>query len=273
MRQVIFLIIWSGLSSIGTQAQISTSARLLGMGAVGAANRSYIGDMLGNPAAITSNHHPALMAGHHYMYYQPEVSSQLLSFVLPFQRVQMGLVAVHFGLESAYRFTSLGYLYGQRFGPYLSVAWAVHYRRFQIPNYREDQGVAMDIGLHYICRPGWTVGVAFRRLSLVPSVGDFQHTAPSEVRIGVMGHAGAGLKMALDLSYRKANEINLYGGLDYAFVPDLFFMRLGLSTENKLSPFAGLGLSWEKFRIDAGSSFHAALGMSPQIDVSYVFQK
>lgn len=266
------LIMYLLLLSSVVAAQVHTSARVLGMGLAGSAAGGNAGDLLGNPAAVTDFSRPVFLLGHQYMYYQPEVSSQLGLFVLPFRWAHMALVSLHFGLESAYRFTSFGYVFGKRFGPDLSIAWTAHFRHFQIPGHREVHQMAADIGFRYRISDGWTAGGLVKNLALTPFSEAFYDLPSPEVRIGMTRHAGEALNLAFDLAYHPGGGTDLYAGLDYAFVPRVLFMRLGLSTELTLSPYVGLGLGWKRFRFDAASSFHATLGMSPQIDISYVFE-
>lgn len=265
---LVLLLILSGLHF--SEAQITSSARNIGMGEAGIAMGGMLNDLLGNPAGIGFLNRPAVLLGHRYLFHQPDVRIQVLQLAFPIKKHSIALSLNHLTLEQAYSDVTVGIWYAKRFAPNFSMGFGLLRQQIYIPGYFDQERYSLYLGTQYRLSASLALGL---KLEQVKIAGD---SKPSTDPYGYRFGAGfqylfsRQLGVVFDLLHGPDWGTSLHSGLEYYPVPGYFSLRMGMSGKD-LMPTAGFGIYWNNFGLDVGSSFHPRLGMSPQIDLSYAF--
>jgi hypothetical protein len=181
------------------------------------------------------------------------------SVVLPSKSGNFGVNLVYSGFKD---FTEMqfGVAYAKSLSPKLDVGVQFNYYGYQIPTYSNNNTVDFEIGA--IAHLTNKLNAGFHVYN--PVGGKF---FKSNEKLAAVYKFGFGYDVS-DVFYASAEIVkeenfpsSINAGLQYRFAKQLF-ARVGIVSATS-TPYTGVGVAWDNFRIDISCSFHPQLGISP----------
>lgn len=181
------------------------------------------------------------------------------AIVLPSKSGNFGINLVYSGFAN-YNETQFGLAYAVSLGPKIDIGAQVNYYGYRIPAYENDNTVDFEIGA--IAHLTNKLNAGFHVYN--PIGGKFFKSNEKLTAVYKFGF-GYDVSTAFFVSAEIVKEENfpasVDAGLQYRFAK-LLFARVGVVTGTS-TPYAGVGVAWDVFRIDISCSFHPQLGISP----------
>lgn len=179
--------------------------------------------------------------------------------VLPSKNGNFGINLVYSGFED-FTETQFGVAYAKSLGNKLDVGVQFNYYGYQIPGYLNNNTVDFEIGA--IAHLTNKLNAGFHVYN--PVGGKF---FKSDEKLTAIYKFGFGYDVS-DVFFASAEIVkeenfpsSINAGIQYRFAKQLF-ARVGTSTGTS-TPYVGVGVAWDIFRIDISCSFHPQLGISP----------
>ena len=181
------------------------------------------------------------------------------SVVLPSKSGNFGVNLVYSGFED---FTEMqfGVAYAKSLSSKLDVGVQFNYYGYQIPTYSNNNTVDFEIGA--IAHLTNKLNAGFHVYN--PVGGKF---FKSNEKLTAVYKFGFGYDVS-DVFFASAEIVkeenfpsSINAGLQYRFAKQLF-ARVGIVSATS-TPYTGVGVAWDNFRIDISCSFHPQLGISP----------
>lgn len=221
-----------------------------------------------NQAGLGKVSRPVLSAAFETKYFNPDLTVQSLVFAYPSGRNVFGISFQNYGF-SAYSEQKVGFAYAKRFGNSIFTALNFNYYQLKIDQYGSSGTYSFEGGLQYQVNDKLLIGAHIAN----PTRNEFGNDLGAEIPV----------KAEFGLSYRFSEKVVINSavvktltstadtrlGLIYE-IADWFALRGGYSL-NPMRHYAGFGTVFRKFRLDAATSSHQALGYSPQVSLSYEF--
>jgi hypothetical protein len=223
-----------------------------------------------NPASIVSLKQAAVGVVGERRGMMEETSYYSIVFGLPLAGAGLGLQLNYFGFED-YNESQIGIAYGKSLGKFLDLGAQFNYYSVHMSGYGNAFAINFELGamLHlsddfqfgfHVYNPiGGKLGKqGLEKLASVYSVG-----AGYEVSKQVF--------VSAEIIKEENKEVEVNMGLQYVFAKQ-FFARAGiLATVG--NPYAGVGLLWDRFRLDMAVGYHPQLGFTPGLLLMYHFKK
>ncbi|TZF82758.1 hypothetical protein FW774_14795 [Pedobacter sp. BS3] len=248
------------------KAQVNTGPRLTGMGGAAVALQD-VWSLQANAAGVAGLKHAALSAAYQGQYTNTDLSTQSAVFVLPYKDNAFGLSFQNYGF-SAYSEQRAGLTYARTFGNKLNAALSFNYHQVKIPQYGSTSAFSVDAGLQYWVGEKVLLGAHVGNPGQAKFV-DVGTIIPVHIDFGASYHFNENLVMAGEVTKTLNANTDVKAGLEYGVV-NWLSLRGGVSV-NPFRQYAGFGVNYNKFRIDAAASSHPDLGYSPQVSLSYEF--
>jgi len=192
------------------------------------------------------------------------------AFVMPTHAGVFGLNFTHFGY-SQYNESKVGLAYARSFGENLSAGIQLNYLSTRIA---EDYGInhsfTFEAGAIYQLIENLYVGAHLFN-PVKAKIGDYaDERIPTIFRFGMSYLFSERVMVVLETEKDINKPYNFKLGIEYQ-VADPIYVRGGIGTDNNQNAF-GVGIYLGNFKIDIASSYHKALGYSPQFSMIYVFR-
>ena len=249
-------------------AQNLTGTRLVSMGNNNAAVNdtwSFTGNFKNNAQSKNS----IIAIGYAKYFYQNELSTQSLKFVLPLKKYEVGLGFQRYGI-TAYNEITAGASLAKNFGDQFSIGLRVNYHQLKIQNYGSAIGFSLDVGMMYHLNNQLTIGININN----PSKQTYNNSnvsvyIPSIINIGASYQAASKILIATTLTKNFNEKYDVGLGIDYQIL-EILSLRGGI-TIKPFKQYGGLGLNYKKFKLDLAVESDPYLGYSSQIGITYAF--
>lgn len=257
------------LVSLELSAQNFNAAPYLSMGNTGIAQEG-IYSLSSNPSGMARLESVAVGMAYQQHFNVSDLSSQALYLVVPAK--QYGHFGVHlrqYGIRQVSKLTTGSLSYGRNFGGKIQTSISINIHQYAVENYVNAKAMSGDLGLQYLT-DRFIVGLHYRNISNSHFSREIEQRIPHELTLGGTYLLSSHVHVSADLVREFPHQVDFRAGLEYQF-DHRFVIRGGASTQQPTQYFAGAGIHIDKLQVDIASSFHARLGASPQLALSYAF--
>ncbi len=179
---------------------------------------------------------------------------------LPTSSGNFGFDARYYGFAD-YNESQVGLAYGRNVGRNVDVGVQFNYYNVRIAGYGNASAINFEIGTMFHLTDNLNAGVHVYN----PVGGSFgkngEEKLASLYSVGV-GYEGSGkFFMSIEIEKEEDKPVNVKAGLQYKFLPQLL-TRFGVSTGTSSMHF-GVGFGFKSIRVDATTSYHPQLGITP----------
>jgi hypothetical protein len=241
--------------------------RALGMGGNGAALSVFF-----NPALLALKERKEVCAGYYNRYSVKELASVSSGLTFPNKILPTGLHIASFGYDE-YRESMFRLSVGKPLNETWALGVSVQYALLQSALFETDAArLSADIGLTFRPAENWLLTLAAINM---PSVTLHSEDVDSERIASQLAELGIGWQMNDDLlisggmAYSRDAPFEVSLGMEYQPLAD-FRLRTGLRTA-PLRPSLGAGYGFAGWMMDVVMIYHAALGISTGLSVSFSF--
>src|SRR6185437_5526859 len=245
------------------------SASYIGMGAY-SMNHADVFSVTSNQAALAEMENAAVGFFGENRFLLAETNMYSAIIALPTKEGNFAFQADYFGYKN-YNESQLGIAYARNVGKKLDLGIKFNYYSFRIPGFESPSTVNFEIGV--ICHFTEKLNGGIHMYN--PVGGRLSKTENDKLSsiysFGLGYEASDNFSISIEMVKPEDLPVNVNVGMEYDFAKR-FFARFGISSQNG-SPFAGAGVSWENFRLDASASYHPQLGISPGLMLIMNFKK
>jgi len=199
-----------------------------------------------------------------------EASMYSLAFSLPTVAGGFGLQTDYFGY-SDYNESQSGIAYGKHLGKFADIGVQFNYYNVRIAGYGNAGTVNFEAGAIFHLSEHFHFGLH----AYNPVGGKFGKNAAEKLAsvytIGAGYEASKLVFISAEIIKEENKPVNINAGLQYVFAKQ-FFARAGIESEPS-SLYAGVGFSWNLFRLDISANYHTQLGFTPGMLLIYYFNK
>lgn len=200
-----------------------------------------------------------------------ELSQSGVAFAYPIKGGTFGLSYAGFGYQ-LYRENKIGLAYSMKFSDRISGGVQLNYHSLRLGNtYGQGNTFSVEAGIQAKITEKFTAGVHLFNPTRAKLVTFNDERIPTIFRFGV--NYAVSEKVLLTGEAEKDIDFDAVfrAGLEYK-TGNQFFLRTGIATNPGLISF-GFGY-WNKgLKVDLATSYHQVLGFSPEIGLSYRFNK
>lgn len=249
-------------------AQNFNAAPYLSMGNTGIAHEG-IYSLSSNPSGIAKVKKVTAGMAYQQHFSVSDLSSQALYLVFPAK--QYGNFGIHlrqYGIKQISNFMTGSISYGRGFGGKFQTSISMNMHQYAVENYVNGKTMSGDLGMQYLMDK-LIIGVHYRNISKSHFSREIEQRIPHELAVGCSYLLSNQVQLSADFVREFPNQIDFRAGLEYQF--DHRFMVRGGASSHPAQYFAGVGILIHKLQVDMASSFHARLGTSPQLALSYAF--
>jgi hypothetical protein len=206
------------------------------------------------------------------IYYESRFTMKELSLkggavALPLKFGTFGLSVSSFGY-SLYSESKVGLAYAMKLSEFFRAGVQLNYHNTHfgegygnINSFTAEVGIQADITEH-LSMGAHVFNVSFTKMT------DYNNERiPTILRIGAQYQVGEKAIVAAEVDKNIYDKASFKAGIEY-HVTEILYLRGGVGTEPTLASF-GFGLKFNHFVVDLASGYHANLGFSPQISLSY----
>lgn len=190
---------------------------------------------------------------------------------IPVKGGTFGLCITNFGFN-LYSENKYSLSFAKAFGQKFSMGIALDYLTTRIAEGYGSKGVpAAELGV--IAKPlkGLTIGAHVFNPTRAKINTYNNERLPSIIRLGANYELSEKVMVAIETQKDIQYKAEFKAGLEYKPVKE-FYLRLGVSTNPVLSCF-GFGINVKSIKIDFSGNYHQTLGFTPQLGLSYTFNK
>jgi len=208
------------------------------------------------------------------MYYEQRfllsaLGLKIAAVAVPVKGGCFGLSFSSFGY-SLYSESKIGLAYGKAFGEKIAAGVQLSHISARLgDNYGSKSALVGEIGLQFRMIKQLTIGTHIYNITRTRFADHASERIPTIMRLGMNYEFSRKVFIAVEVEKDMEQKAAFKAGCEYQVVEALY-LRAGISTNPSLSCF-GLGLALKNFRLDLSSSYHAVLGLSPQVGMSYDF--
>lgn len=206
------------------------------------------------------------------IYYESRFTMKELSlkggvFALPTKFGTFGVSVTSFGYK-LYSESKFGLAYGMKLGENIRMGVQLNYHRTQIAEgYGNASHFTGEVGLQADVTDALSVGAHIYNPTLTEQAEYNNEKIPTTIRLGAQYQFNENFFIAVEGVQNIYDRPAMRVGLEYHLIKELY-LRGGISTSPTMANF-GFGVNLKRFFIDVSSSYHATLGFSPQVSLSY----
>jgi len=223
-----------------------------------------------NQAALSSLKNASAGVYSEQRFLLKETSMYTFAVALPTSAGGFGFAANYFGF-SDYNESQVGIAYGKSLGKMVDIGLQFNYYNVRIAGYGSTGTVNFEAGAIFHPTEKFHIGLHIYN----PAGGRFgKNTYEKLASIYIAGagyEASKQVFISAEIIKEENKPVNVNAGLQYVFAKQ-FFARAGIESASA-SPYAGVGLLWNVFRIDIAVSYHQQLGITPGMLLIYNFNK
>lgn len=210
--------------------------------------------------------------GLHYTNYFlfTEVNAVQLSLAQVLDKGTLSYRADYFGINQ-FNTLKLGLGYAKPFGKHIAVGLRLNYHRINLIQNQAKNLMSFDLGMVYTMNEKIRLATSLRNPIKQKLEQTFNETLNTEFILG--GSFLPNDNFYFSWEFQKDLQLPLRSaiGFSYTLHPKLI-TRAGISI-NPIMISGGVGIQKAQLQIDVSSSWHTKLGYSPQISISYAFNK
>lgn len=200
-----------------------------------------------------------------------ELSYKAIVAAMPVKGGTIGITAGNFGYKN-YRENKYGLAFAKIFGENFSAGIQIDYLSTHIGEEYGTKGSAVaEAGVLFKPIKNLTIGVHIYNISRTKLNEYANERIPTLLRLGGNYKFSDKTIVAIETAKNIDKPIQFKCGFEYMAVKDLF-IRAGISTNPSQCSF-GFGFKIKNIKIDIASSYHAVVGFTPALSVSYDFSK
>ncbi|PKP46704.1 MAG: hypothetical protein CVT95_06635 [Bacteroidetes bacterium HGW-Bacteroidetes-12] len=200
-----------------------------------------------------------------------ETSYKAGAFVMPTKLGAFGVSVASFGFSDFVE-TKAGVSYGQRFSEKFSVGIQLNYLRTSLTQeFGSKNNVTGAIGLIGKLSKEFTLGVHVYNPTRNKLANFDNERVPTIMKLGLDYRFSDKVIFALETEKDIDFEAVVKAGIEYHVI-EILYLRVGITTNPTSSSF-GFGLIMNNFILEASSSYHQTLGITPGVSIIYKKQK
>ncbi|MBA2422222.1 MAG: hypothetical protein H0V61_03250 [Chitinophagales bacterium] len=198
-----------------------------------------------------------------------ELSYNAAGIIFPTKSGVFGFSANYYGFD-LYNEKKIGLAYSRLFTEKIAAGIQLDYLGTSISEYGNASAFTFEAGLMMKINDKISTGVhVFNPVRV--NTGFADEKIPTTIRLGLSFMPGNKVLLAVETKKNIQDPAQLCLGLEYRVV-DALHLRAGIETNPSVYSF-GIGINIKQLKIDASTRYHALLGASPQISVSYLFAR
>lgn len=257
------------LISLSVSAQEFSPAPFLAMGKAALAQNGIF-TLQTNPAGAIHVSAPTVGSAYQQHFGNSGISSQSFNIAIPtFYNTVVGVTLLNYGIFDVSSLLRGGVSFIRGFGKQLSASVTANYHQYLVQQYESDAAYSVDLGFQYQASSTFRLGVFCRNVANQHFSTNVDQRIAQETGVGILIRIAKELDVAADVVYENDELLTYKTGLAYYF--DRRFLFRGGISSHPITYSAGLGFRSAHWQIDMASSFHAFLGSSPQVSMSYAF--
>jgi hypothetical protein len=192
------------------------------------------------------------------------------SFALPTKTGTFGVCANFFGRKE-YNEKMMGLSFGKAFGKKFSTGVKFNYLNYAIQEYGQRNLFTFDIGFQYLPNKKLLIGAHVFNPLPIELEKVYGEKVATIMRLGIAYLPVKKLNLLAEIEKDLVHKPNIKLGIDYQ-IAEKFFLRGGFNSYPLRGTF-GLGINLKQFNIDVAGNYHAILGITPQLSLSYSIKK
>ena len=199
-----------------------------------------------------------------------ELSSYSFAAALPTSSGNFGLRGDYFGGQ-LYNETTLGLGYGKKMGSKVDIGVQFHYFSMNAAGYGAASAITFDVGAVFHLTEAVQAGLhTYNPVGMkVGKTGE--EKLPAIYAAGIGYDVSPQFFVGAEAQKTEDQPLTVNAGFHYAFA-DKLIARGGISSATSVY-YLGFGVQLKSFRLDATSSFHPYLGVTPGLLLMYSPQK
>jgi hypothetical protein len=198
-----------------------------------------------------------------------ELSLGAGAFALPTKSGTFGLSFQNFGY-SLYNQSKVGLAYGLKLSEKFAIGVQLNYHQTVIgEGYGSAGALTAEAGVLFKLSNELTLGAHVFNPNRSRFAEFDDERLPARIRLGLRYEFSDNLIAVTEIEQDIDFAPTLKGGIEY-LVNKVLFLRLGFNGNPTTTTF-GVGLRFDNFQFDLGSSYHFVLGYSPQASLIYAF--
>ena len=188
-----------------------------------------------------------------------ETSLYTAAVAIPTKKGNFGVNIKYSGFKN-FNENQIGLAYARTLGKKVDIGAQFNYYSYRVPSYNSASAYNFEVGAIFHLTDKLNMGLHVYN----PVGGNFSKTdekLASAYKVGIGYDVSDNFFVGSEIVKEENFPVNLITGVQYRFVKQ-FFARLGIATATSTG-YAGVGLSWNNFRLDITGSYHPQLGLSP----------
>lgn len=224
-----------------------------------------------NQAGLGFLHSPSAGVYYENRFFLKELGIKGGVFAMPVKGGTFGLCITSFGY-SLYSENKYSLSFAKAFGDKFSMGIAMDYLTTKIAEGYGKKGVfAAEIGIQAKPMKGLNIGAHVYNPTRTKLADYNNERIPTIIRLGGDYTFSEKVTLAVESEKDIAQKAIFKAGIEYRAVKE-FYLRAGISTNPTLSSF-GFGINLKNFQLDFSANYHQTLGFSPQLGMTYTFNK
>ena len=181
------------------------------------------------------------------------------ALAIPTKNGNFGINLTYSGFKN-FNESQIGLAYARSLGKKVDVGAQFNYYSYRVPSFSGAATYNFEMGAIFHVTDKLNMGVHLYN----PAGGHFSKTdekLTSAFKIGIGYDVSDNFFVSSEIVKEENFPVNSNTGVQYRFEKQ-FFLRLGIATATSTG-YAGIGISWDNFRMDITGSYHPQLGLSP----------
>jgi len=236
------------------------SAIYTGLGAY-STKHTDVFSFVNHQAALAQAKSPAAGVYGERRFFLAATSLYTAALALPSKMGNFGINLKYAGFEN-FNESQVGLAYARSLGSKLDIGVQFNYYGYRVPSYINANTVNFEIGAMFHITEQFNAGIHVYN----PVGGTFAKTEEklsAAYKVGFGYDASDRFFISTEIIKEENYPVNINAGMQYQFM-DQFFIRAGVSTASSAA-YGGVGIAWNRLRLDISGSYHPQLGWSPGI--------
>ena len=256
----ILFIPWILLNQVGFTQSLRQpiSAVYTGLGAY-STQHSDVFSFISNQAALSQIKNAAAGVYGERRFSLQAASMYTCAVAFPSTMGNFGVNLKYAGFKN-FNESQVGLAYARGLGANVDIGIQFNYYGYRVPSYTNANTVNVEIGamVHLTHQVNFGIHV------YNPVGGKFNKTGEklsSAYKMGIGYDVSEQFFVSAEVVKEEDYPVNLNAGIQYRFMKQLF-ARAGIASASNIA-YGGVGIEWNKFRLDISGSYHPQLGLSP----------
>ncbi|MFD1552037.1 hypothetical protein DNU06_00945 [Putridiphycobacter roseus] len=265
----LFFLLNFNLFFVAGQVSSQIGARQVGLGNVGATLSDVVA-VKNNPGAFGFFEGTAVNLQYANRFLLNELATQNISFGHQTEAGNVGVFIQQSGFQ-LFRQIQIGGTYAMQLSNRIGMGVNLNYHSTRFGDiYGKTQNVSASVGVNYKLNKKVQFGASVLNINRA-KISDFQNERlPTLFILGGQFQLSNQIIWLIDLEKDLSQKLNIKSGLEIN-ANAVFDIRFGINTYPFQSAF-GVGINLNKFTIDIASVWHAQIGLTPTIGLTYAFK-